>query len=99
MRKEKEHKKEFLKLLTKAFKDHSELRIGQLLSQTYEEYKDTFHVSDKEMCYALDKFLNELELDVQHVAPDAYIKQIEEDAKNIGSPTYLLDEDEEEDEY
>lgn len=88
--------KKFEKLLTELLKEHPELRIGQIFSLAFSSYNDTFHVSDKEMYYALEKYKTELDLDVQHVAPDEYVRQIQEDANHLFD---TIEDDEQEEEY
>lgn len=85
--------RKFDKLLAEIRREHPELRTGQIFSLAFSSYNDTFHVSEKEMFYALEKYKTELDLDVQHVAPDEYVQQIQEDANHLFD---VIDEDEEE---
>lgn len=82
MKREKDYWKEFAKTFSEIHKQFPELRIGQVYSLAFSEYRDTFHTSDREMCYALNKHKTELELNVQDVAPEEYIDKIIEDANN-----------------
>ena len=83
--------KEFISLLEQLHKEYPTYSIGRHLSTAFDDYGDLFDVTDREMCFALEKYLSTLEMDNQ-VVSDEYVYRIIEDGK------HLLDftEDEEE---
>lgn len=85
--------KKALKLLDELHKDHPTYTLGQHISTAFSDYPDMWPLSSKEFFYALEKYNSELELDIMHVAPDDYVREIEEDG------LHLFDEDPEEDDF
>jgi len=59
--KEIDYYDEGLKTLKQLKKEYPNLRLGQHLSMAFADYGDTFHVSNKEMSFALTKYQAELE--------------------------------------
>lgn len=95
MKKQIDYKKKFAKLIAELIKDYPDVPIGRHISTALSDYGDFWGISDKELCYALEKYEKELSLDLQNIAPDAYVAQIQEDANKLFEET----EEDEEDEY
>lgn len=94
MKRTKDYKKEFVKLMGELIKDYPSISLGRHLSTALSDYGDFWGISDRELCYALEKYEKELALDVQNIAPEKYVLQIEEDGKHL-----FDDVEEEEEEY
>lgn len=90
--------KKTIKLLEELHRDHPEMRMGQHISTAFSDYPDVWHVSEKEIFYAIEKYNSQLELDIIHLAPEDYVNQIEEDGKHLFD-TNLEDEEEGEEDY
>lgn len=86
-----------IKLLQELHKDYPLYAIAQHLSTALADYGDFWGMTDKEFCFALEKYQKELALDRDTVVSDEYIKRIQEDAMNL---SHIFDKEEsEEDEY
>lgn len=81
-----------LRLLQELNKEYPSHGIGQHIDTALSDYGDFWGISDKEFCFALEKYQNELALDTQCIAPQDYVNRVVEDAK------HLFDEREEEEE-
>jgi len=90
-----DYKKKFGELMHQLSREYPTFGIGRHLSMALSDYGDFWGISDKELCFAIEKYQAELALDEQQLVPDDYIKEIEEDAK------HLFDEksEDEEEEY
>lgn len=72
-----------LKLLQELHSEYPSYSIAQHLSTALADYGDYWGITDREFCFALEKYQNELALDVQNIAPDDYVEKIVEDAKHL----------------
>ncbi|HOV34633.1 MAG TPA: hypothetical protein PLS56_01415 [Candidatus Dojkabacteria bacterium] len=86
------NKSKFLKIWGSLFSDHPEIPIGRHLEMAFADYKNPSEYSEKEIVYALEKYQKEVDLDILNIAPDDYVKKIQEDAEHLFDP---LEEDEE----
>ena len=93
MSRQPNYKKRFVELLEELYKSYPSYTIAQHLSTALSEYGDFWGVTDKEMCFALEKYTSELELDSNNVVDSDYLDKIVEDA------THLFDKPEDEEEY
>lgn len=75
--------KKALQILEELHRKHPELRLGQHLSTAFSDYPDLWHVSSKELFYALEKYSAQIELDILHIAPDEYVQKIVEDGEHL----------------
>lgn len=89
--KKKNYFKEFIDKLDELHIAYPKDNIGRHLSMAFADYSDLWTVSDRELVFALEKYQLELELDHNQIAPEEYVKKIQEDAE------HLFDEIEEED--
>lgn len=69
-----------LETLKKEYPSHS---IGRHISLALSDYPDLFTLSDKEMLFAFEKYQAELALDLQTLAPEDYVRNIERDAEHL----------------
>ena len=82
MSKKTNYKKEFVYTLNQIFKQFPNESLGKIIDGAFGDYKNTFHISEKEMCYALEKYLNILEMDIEHLSSDQEIETLFEDTKH-----------------
>lgn len=87
------YKKKFVLLLEELYKNYPTYSTGQHLSTALAEYGDFWGITDKEICFALEKYAAELELDSDNIVSEDYMNKIVEDAK------HLFDKQEDEEEY
>lgn len=87
-----DYKKRFIEILHRLSKDYPTFGLGRHLSTALSDYGDFWGITDKELCFAMEKYETELALDVSAIAPEDFVKDIVEDAK------HLFDNKEEEDE-
>ncbi len=87
------YKKKFIKLLEQLTQDYPEVGLGRHLDTALSDYGPLWTVSEKELCYAIEKYVSELEMDVQHIVPDEYVNEIIEDAKHLFDNTSEEDEE------
>jgi hypothetical protein len=84
----KNYKKQFQTTLSLIFKEFPSLTIGQILDGAFAEYNNTYHLSEKETLYALDRFLSLKRLN-EDIIPNDELEEIIRDA------SHLFDEEEE----
>ena len=72
-----------LKLLQELHSEHPSYSIAQHLSTALADYGDYWGITDKEFCFALEKYQSELALDIQNIAPDDYVEKIVQDAEHL----------------
>jgi len=84
--------KKFTDLLLQLKKKYPTFSHPRNISTAFSDYGDFWGMSDKEACFALEKYITELELDASNVASDDYVDKILEDGK------HLFDNKEEEEE-
>lgn len=88
------HYNKALKLLTELHISYPAYSIAQHLATALSDYGDFWGLTDKEFCFALEKYQNELALDIQNIAPDDYVEKIVNDAQHL-----FDNQEEEEDGY
>lgn len=88
-----DYKKKSRQLIEELHKKYPTYDTGRHIDTAFSEYGSIWGLSEKEFCFALEKYMAELELDENNIVSDDYLKEIEEDAK------HLFDEPTEEDEY
>lgn len=86
-----DYKKKFIDLLHQLQKDYPTFGLGRHLYTALADYGDFWGITDKELCFALEKYQSELALETHNIVSDDYLKDIVEDAK------HLFDNKEEED--
>lgn len=86
--------KEALHLMDSLYKKYPELPLGRHLSTALVDYGDFWGITNKEFCFALEKYISELELDNLNLSSEVYIEKIVEDANKLFSEPI---EEEEED--
>lgn len=69
-----------LKLLEKLKKDYPTYTLGQHLATALGDYGDLWNVTDKEILFALDKYIIELEF---NVVSDQEVDKIVKDAQDL----------------
>jgi len=69
--------------LVQLHKTHPKYTMGQHLSTILDGYKDTWGMSDKEMLFAVEKYVAELEYDIPH--PEDDIDDLIRQGMNLGS--------------
>jgi hypothetical protein len=72
--------RQFIKLLEQLHKEYPSYNMGKHLSTAFSEYGDLWGVSDKELCFAIEKYMTQMEIGY---FPDADIEKIIEDGKNL----------------
>ena len=82
--------KKFIELLHQLKKKYPSFTHPRNIATAFADYGDFWGMSDKEACFALEKYLAELELDTQNIVSDTYVEDIIKDAE------HLFDENEEE---
>ena len=92
MGKTTDYKKKFTELMHQLSRDYPTFGLGRHLSMALSDYGDFWGISDKELCFAIEKYQAELALDTANIVSDDYLSEIEEDAKH-------LFDDQEEDEF
>ncbi len=88
-----DYKKKMVDILHELAKKYPTFSFPRHISTAFSDYGDFWGMSDKEACFALEKYQAELELDVLNIAADNYVDEIVEDGK------HLFDEQEEDDGY
>jgi hypothetical protein len=89
------HYNKALKLLQELHTEYPNHGIGQHITTALADYGDFWGISDKEFCFALEKYQSELALDLGCLAPEEYVNQIVADAEHL----FDKEEPEEEDGY
>lgn len=88
------HYKQALQLLKDLHQLYPGYGMGRHIATALSDYGDFWGITDKEFCFALEKYSSELELDLQNIASDEYVKKIVKDAEDLN---HILDEDDDED--
>jgi hypothetical protein len=83
MTKKSNYKKKFVEVVDKLLKEYPEVSLGRHLDTALADYGVLCNYSEKELCYAIEKYHNELDMDLQHIVPDDYVDKIVEDAKHL----------------
>lgn len=82
-----------IQLMEELFTLYPQYSLGRHLSSALADYGDFWDITDKELCFALEKYSTLLELDEQNISPDEYVNDIIEDGKHLFD---VEDEEEEE---
>lgn len=78
-----DYKKKFIDLLHKLSKQYPAFGLGRHISTALSDYGDFWGIPDKELCFAIEKYMAELELDEENIASEDYVNQIVEDGKHL----------------
>lgn len=92
MSKNTDYTKRFIELILELKSAYPTYSLGRHLDTALADYGSLWDTSEKEICFALEKYKAELDMDMQHVVSDDYLKDIMEDAE------HLFDEDNREEE-
>jgi hypothetical protein len=96
--KTKNYVNEFCNTVKTLHKQYPTQNMGRHLDAAFADYKSLFGVSDKELSYALDKYMQTLEIDP--IATDAELDKLMRDTDKIFSSGFSgLDEEDEEEDY
>lgn len=81
----KNHYQQALQTLQELHKDFPTYNLGRHLATALSDYGDIWGITDKELAFALDKYKNEIEMDVPHTDESELDKIIKEgmDLDNI----------------
>lgn len=90
-----DYSKKFVELLTLLKKKYPAYSHPRNIATAFADYGDFWGMSEKEACFALEKYLSELELDQSHTVSDEYVDDIIADAEHL----FDKEEEEEEDGY
>lgn len=85
--------KKALKLLEQLHTEYPTQGIGQHITTAMADYGDFWGISDKEFCFALEKYKTELDLDAQNMVSESYVEKIVKDAQNLEALFNEEDED------
>lgn len=88
-----DYKKKFGELMHQLSKDYPTFGLGRHLSTALSDYGDFWGITDKELCFALEKYQNELALETHNIVSDEYLKDIVEDAKHLFDNKGIEEED------
>lgn len=86
-----------VKLLQELNSEYPSFEIGRHIDTAFSDYGSLWGISNKEFCFALEKYKAELELDSNNIVSDEYVEKIKKDAEDLN--TILNEEEEEEDVY
>ena len=75
--------KEILGLLLELKQSHPSYSMGRHLSTALADYGDLWDVSDKEIVYALEKYMATMEMDVPHETDDKELEKIIRDGMSL----------------
>lgn len=75
--------KKAIELMENLYVSHPHYTLGRHLSTALADYGDFWGITNKEFCFALEKYAAELELDGQEISSEAYVNNIVEDAKHL----------------
>lgn len=88
--------KKVIKLLEELHKEYPQLGIGRHFTSALSEYGDPWGMTDKELNFALDKYRQAMELDIQgYLMEDEYVAKVIKDAENFEDILKETDGDEE----
>jgi len=86
--------KECIRILERLHSSHPTYTISQHISTAMADYGEFWGLTDREFKFALEKYMNELELDIQHVVSEDYVQRVVRDANNLFAETDGIDEEE-----
>lgn len=86
--------RKFIKLLEQLHKDHPQYNLGRHFSTAFDEYGDLWGTPDKELCFALEKYIAQLETGY---FPDTDIDKIIDEGTHLDK--LFKDEEGEDDGY
>lgn len=99
MGKPTDYSKKFIELLQQLKRKYPPFSHPRNIATAFADYGDFWGMSEKEACFALEKYIAELELDSSNIVSDDYLDEIVEDAKHLFDPTEEEDEDREDGVY
>lgn len=88
-----DYKSKFIELIKELSSSYPSYGLGKHLSTALADYGDFWSISDKELCFAIEKYKAELDLDIQHIVSDDYLKDILEDAEHLFDEDNIEEED------
>lgn len=91
----KNHFSEVIHILQELHKDFPTYNIGRHLSTALADYGDVWGLTDKELAFALDKYKQELEMDVPHT-DEKELDKIIKDAMDLDN---ILKEEEDDGDF
>lgn len=76
--------KKVIKLLEELHKEYPSLGLGRHFSSALSEYGDPWGMTDKELKFALEKYKQAMELDIEgYITDELYVSKIVKDAENF----------------
>jgi hypothetical protein len=90
--------RDIIALLEELHKYYPSENLGWHISLATSDYPDLCVVPDRELLFAFQKYQAERELDVNNLASDDYVKDIEDDAQHLFDK-HSPEDEWEEDEY
>jgi len=94
----KNYYRQAIKMLEELNKNYPTHTLGMHISTALDGYGDYWGISDKEFCFAIEKYIAELELNGELIASDTYVNRIVDDAANLFEQSFD-EEEEDEDGY
>lgn len=91
--KQPNYKKKLISILEELSRNYPSFGTGRHISTALADYGDFWGITDKEFCFALERYQTQLDLDGNNIAAIDYVDKIVEDAKHLFDPK---PEDEEE---
>lgn len=76
------HYNKILQILQQLHAAYPTYNMGRHLATAFDEYGDTWGLSDKEMLFALEKYKTQLEMDIPHT-DDSELDEIIKDGMNL----------------
>lgn len=88
------YKKKFIELIHELHADYPSYDTARHLSTALADYGDFWGLSDKELCFAIEKYKEELQLDILNISPQAYVDKIVKEANELFDDSIQLEEEE-----
>jgi len=96
----KNYYKQALALMTELNKKYPNYSLGRHISTALSDYGDFWGITDREFCFAIEKYISELALEADNLAPQEYVDMVvRQTEKMFSSDSPLIEEDEEEEDY
>jgi hypothetical protein len=83
----KNNYKEALNILKDLHEEYPSYSLGRHIHTALADYGNFWGITDKELCFALNKYKAELEMDNDQIVSDNYVYEIQKDAENLFSNT------------
>lgn len=93
MSRQTNYRKSFISIIEELGRQYPTYGIGRHISTALADYGDFWGITDKEFCFALEKYASQLQLDENNIVSPDYVEEIIEDGK------HLFDQTEEEEEF